>query len=227
MWDPIITWMSNKLVTWKGKFLSYGGRITLIKASFLFTHIFHVFVPDFKKGNRENKQVAVRLLMVKFFLKTSCALASWKLIQLPTKLGGFSVENLLHRNLALLLKWVWRYFREPNALWQQVIMNKYSYSPSFTIHDLEFISQGGPWNKICNSIIKHHEEISMLLSKIRKRVRNGVQTSFSHKLWLGIRPLKMDFPCLFKLATTKIALVASVGVRDGYKWIWCFHEICH
>lgn len=31
------------------------------------------------------------------------------------KIGGLSLGNVLHRNLSLMFKWLWRYFCEPDA----------------------------------------------------------------------------------------------------------------
>ena len=33
-WDPVVDKFEKKLSTWKTKYLSFGGRITLIKSSF-------------------------------------------------------------------------------------------------------------------------------------------------------------------------------------------------
>lgn len=41
--------------------------------------------------------------------KKALPLVRWDVIQLPRKMGGLSVGNLLLRNLALLFKWIWHF----------------------------------------------------------------------------------------------------------------------
>lgn len=46
------------------------------------------------------------------------ALVSWDVMKLLKILGGVGCGNILHRNLDLLFKWVWRFISEPTALWR-------------------------------------------------------------------------------------------------------------
>lgn len=100
----------------------------------------------------------------------------WHLLELPKSFSGLSIGSLLHRNFALLFKWVWRFFSEPNALWQHVMMNKYRYSPHLTIHDLVPPSKGGPWSKICKAVLVHLDASPLLKTKIRKRIGSRLNT---------------------------------------------------
>lgn len=98
---------AKKLATWQGKILSLGGRITLIKASLsclpiYFLSIFPIPMSVIEKINKIQR----KFLWCGHDKKNYLALAPWKLIELPKTLGGLSVGNLLHRNLALLFKWV-------------------------------------------------------------------------------------------------------------------------
>ena len=87
--------------------------------------------------------------------KKSFPLVAWSTIELPKNLGGLGVGNLLHRNIAILFKWWWRYLSEPNALWHKVIQAKYGYSPHTTTSDFLIPKNGGLWKGICASIIQH------------------------------------------------------------------------
>ena len=49
----------------------------------------------------------------------------WKTICLEKRKGGLGVRNLSLMNLALLCKWSWRYAIEREALWKQVISQRY------------------------------------------------------------------------------------------------------
>lgn len=79
-------------------------------------------------------------------------LIKWEKVQLPRLLGGLSVGNILHRNIALLSKWIWRYFTEPESLWRGIIQCKYNYPDNFRVTDLQTPKAGGPWKSLCATI---------------------------------------------------------------------------
>ena len=223
LWDPIIARMEKKLALWKGRLLSLAGHLTLIKAALSSLPIYFMSIFPIPKGVIEKiNKIQQAFLWCGSADKSPRALISWKIIELPKLLGGLSVGNLLHRNLALLFKWVWRYFCEPKALWRTVIREKYGYSDTFTIHDLFTLSKGGPWKNICNSILNSSDLHNILFSKIKMRVGNGASTLFWHEIWLCNLPLKVMFPRLYRLASNPMAMVASLGLWNGWHWTWLF-----
>ena len=52
-------------------------------------------------------------------------LVRWKLVCLEKRKGCLGVRNLSLMNIALLCKWSWWYINEREALWRQVINQKY------------------------------------------------------------------------------------------------------
>ncbi|KAG5568485.1 hypothetical protein H5410_064493 [Solanum commersonii] len=52
-------------------------------------------------------------------------LVNWRIVQLPKSLGGLRLRNLKIQNECLLMKWLWRYVKEDQALWKEVIQCKY------------------------------------------------------------------------------------------------------
>lgn len=118
IWEPIVKRMSNKLATWRGKLLSFGGRITLIKSSLSSLPIYFMSLFPVPKSIIERlTKIQRQFLWCGFSGKKPFTLAPWKLLELPKCLGGLSLGSLLHRNFALLFKWVWRFFNEPDSLW--------------------------------------------------------------------------------------------------------------
>lgn len=153
-WDPIIDRMSKKLATWKGKLLSIARRLTLIKASLSNLPLYYMSLFPIPKGVIDKiGKLQRQFLWCGYPDKKGFPLVRWDLIELPKIFGGLSVGNLLHRNIALLFKWLWRFLNEPDALWRKIIQAKYNYSPSFTISDLTIPTRGGPWRGICSFII--------------------------------------------------------------------------
>ena len=220
-WDPIITRIERKLATWKGGLLSMAGRLTLIKASVSSLPIYFMSLFPVPQGIIEKiNQLQRRFLWSGDLSKSAIAMASWKLLELPKFWGGLNCGSILHRNLSLLFKWVWRFINEPQALWHKVISDKYGYSPIFLHHELTVPRQGGPWRNICATILKHPMTKNMLQSSIKRRVGNGATALFWLDQWLGDSPLKNRFPRLFRIATKPNANILSCGQWEGSKWRW-------
>lgn len=106
-WDPIIEKLSKKLPTWKGKLLSIGGRITLIKSSLSNLPLYFMSLFPVPKGVAKKINKITRLFFVeRKHGKKGLPLVSWDLVQLPKALGGLSIGNIIHKNLAMLFKWI-------------------------------------------------------------------------------------------------------------------------
>ena len=126
------------------------------------------------------------------------------------------------RNLGLLLKWLWRFFHEPNSLWRQVIAAKYKCPQNLTMIDFSKISMGGPWRSICNTILSHEEASAALKNLMRKSVGDGKETLFWNDFWLGESPLKSSYPRLFSIAFDPMATISSMSCWIGAEWRWSF-----
>ena len=146
---------------------------------------------------------------------------AWQQIQLPKELGGLNVGNLLLKNTGLLFKWWWRFLNEPQALWRKVIQDKYRYKILASAEDFQCSKPGGPWKKICSSILCNVQASQIITSSIRKKVGNGSETLFWHESWLRDKPLKMLYPRLFRLSPNQMGTVSSLGFWDGLEWKWC------
>lgn len=44
-------------------------------------------------------------------------------------LGGLDLGNLMTRNRALLIKWIWQFPPESNSMWYRIIVSKYGHHP--------------------------------------------------------------------------------------------------
>ena len=168
-WDPLLERMNKKLATWKSRLLSIGGRITLIKASLSNLPIYYMSLYPIPKGVID-KMVSIqrRFLWGGCTDKRALALVKWAVVQLPKDKGGLNISNLLFRNLGLLYKWVWRYFREPTSLWRQIVQAKYKYSSSFCLQKVDLLKKGGPWRNICNALLKYPEVVRIMKTATTK-----------------------------------------------------------
>lgn len=182
LWELILDRMRKKLASWKGNLLSIGGRATLIKASLSSLPLYFMSIFPAPTGVIEKITQIQRTFFWSGSLdKKRLASAARYPMEFPKSLGGLGFGNLLHKNLGLLAKWIWRYLSEPQSLWRDVVSEKYKYEAPFSISDLHIIPHsGGPWRSICAALLKHPTSKMLLLSSIRKKIGNGVNSFFWH-----------------------------------------------
>ena len=222
-WDPIIERMRRKLATWKGKLLSLGGRLTLIKASLSNLPLYYMSIfPIPQEVIDKITKIQRDFFWCNFAGNKLIPLVKWETIQISKEAGGLGVGNLLTRNLGLLLKWIWRFYYEPNSTWRQLVEVKYKYPANPTMADFSRINKGGPWRNICNSILSHEGSNTALKTLMRKSVGNGQKTRFWLDVWIGEVPLKLVFPRLFSVTSDPLATISLQGYWDGPEWRWSF-----
>ena len=114
--------MERRLGGWKWLYLSKGGKLTLLKSTLsnlptYFLSLFHL-----------PSDVACRIEK----LQRDCLwnglgdqpkfhLVNWAKVCEPLQNGGLRVKNLRLFNQSLLGKWLWRYGKEREAFWRQVV----------------------------------------------------------------------------------------------------------
>nr|KAJ0222789.1 hypothetical protein LSAT_V11C200061880 [Lactuca sativa] len=108
-WQPVIDRFQDKLSQWKAKSLSFGGRLTLIKSvlSNLPTYFMSLFVAPV--GVIEKLERIKRR-----FLWGGSVIAS-------KETGGLGVGSLNAFNTALIVKWWWRFRKDPGSIWAKAI----------------------------------------------------------------------------------------------------------
>ncbi|GJZ13302.1 hypothetical protein Tco_0548532 [Tanacetum coccineum] len=84
--------------------------------------------------------------------------------------GGLGIGSLFSLNQALILKWRWRFFQNPNALWVRVIKAVHG-GPGLDNSFYSHVRDQGVWGRIAKSINAMHEKGIIPLSFLRKTVR--------------------------------------------------------
>jgi len=111
-------------------------------------------------------------------------------------------------NDALKTKWLWRFAKEDDAMWKNVIKAKYAIDELGWWSKKSSNSHGvGYWNSILTSL-KHFKSL------VHFEVKNGSRVLFWHDV-CGDRPLKTLFSDLFRMARLKYVTVQEVVSWNG------------
>ena len=110
------------------------------------------------------------------------AWVKWPIVLASLDKGGLGIGSLKSSNLAILQKWRWRLFSNPNALWVNVIKAFHSFEGGF---DLTGCSSKGIWSKIVGSTNYLHSNGILPIDSLRFRVGCGSIIRFSKDLWIG------------------------------------------
>ncbi|XP_040989997.1 uncharacterized protein LOC121237354 [Juglans microcarpa x Juglans regia] len=126
IWDTVIEKVERRLAGWKRMYLSKGGWTTLIKSTLsnLPTYFLSLFpIPASVAGRLEKLQRD--FLWGGLGEEFKFHLVKWEMVCCPISNGGSGIRNVRVFNRSLLGQWLWRYIKEPEALWKTVIENKY------------------------------------------------------------------------------------------------------
>ncbi|XP_078158180.1 uncharacterized protein LOC144553861 [Carex rostrata] len=115
---------------WKSNFLSYGGRLTLIKA------VLSAIPIHFMQATRLPKGVTNHIdRMRRSFLwrgnnpcKGIHCLVNWERVCTLKDNGGMGIIDLDQQNQALLLKWIWKISHEREGIWASTLRLLYNIS---------------------------------------------------------------------------------------------------
>lgn len=110
--EPILDRCRKRLASWKANYLSFGGRITLTKATPSKLPIYYLSL------FRSPKRVAAEIeRLQKHFLWRGQQdfkphLIKWQIVSKDKEDDGLGLGGTLNRNTALLGKWLWRFSME-------------------------------------------------------------------------------------------------------------------
>jgi hypothetical protein len=107
IWNPIIRNIRCRLALWKGKFLSIGGKLCLIKSALSNLPIYYLFLFPMPAtvATRIEQKFKSFLWSEKEESKKLCNV-SWAIVTLSKSVGGLGIGSLRDKNKALLFKWL-------------------------------------------------------------------------------------------------------------------------
>ncbi|KAJ0605054.1 hypothetical protein HanHA300_Chr02g0058651 [Helianthus annuus] len=206
-WEPVVSTFKRRLSKWKANTLSIAGRLTLIKSGLgsLPTYYFSLFkAPKKVIGDLEG-------LMRRFLWGGSeevrkMSWVSWEIVTKRVVDGGLAMAPLEVNNNAMLIKWLWRFRNEPNALWRKVVTSIHGSSRSWGIAPCNNAIPG-VWKNCVSFWNKHKVKGVGLNVIIHGKPGDGRRIRFWLDIWLGTEPLKNAFPLLFALEKSKRVLI--------------------
>ncbi|CAN1167737.1 Putative ribonuclease H protein At1g65750, partial [Linum perenne] len=214
IWDPVVDSFRKRLERWKARFLSFGGRVTLLKSviSNLPTYYLSILrVPASVLAKLESIQR--RFLWGGSEDKKRIHLVNWDMVKTSIHKGGLGVMDLDSFNRALLGKWMWRYARENKAWWRELMVFKCGEGSSKWQPRWNFTSAG-------LSVWKWIVKESLTFWKFRFVDSGGGWVDFWEDVWVrGVR-LSERFPRVAVASTTYGALLFHLfpsSFRDGWE----------
>jgi hypothetical protein len=206
LWASTEEKVEKKLSLWKGRFLSLGGRLTLMHRCLTNVPLYMLSIYSAPKSVIRRIDIHRKNLLWQSgrdYKKNH--LAKWEMVCTPKKQGGLGVLDLNCMNVALLSKWLWN-IENSNGLWQEIIKAKY-------IKDVPLISVKVRQNDshFWRAILGLRDEFYKCCKKV---VGNGKSTSFWKNIWCGDVSLADKFPRLYNIARDKDITVEKVLNSD-------------
>ena len=126
LWEPVMNKISNRLSSWKGRFLSLAGRICLLKLVFTPVPLFYLSFSKAPESVCKNIISMQRKFLWGWGKDTKpISWVSWEKACQPKEEGGLRIKDIRILNVALLAKWKWRFLIEDRGRWREILVSKY------------------------------------------------------------------------------------------------------
>jgi hypothetical protein len=196
-WKPVLDRIVAHLSSWNNKFLSFGGRLVLLK--FVLSSLPVYFLSFFKAPTGIIS--SIESLFKIFFWgggedNRKIAWIKWDTICKPKEFGGLGVRRVGAFNFSLLGKWCWRMLTDKDGLWYRVLKARYGEVGGR-------LQEGGNqsslwWRMVCRVRDGVGEGVGHWFDdNVRRVVGDGRGTLFWYDNWIGGDFLTFKIPKTF------------------------------
>lgn len=222
-WDKIINRFETRLAGWKGRLLSYGGRLVLCHSVLdsLPTYFLSIFkIPkkvvrrldsirsNFFWGGQEGRRMGLHAV-------------NWRRVCTSKESGGLGLKNLGDFNLALLSKWLWKLRVTDSAMWRDILCYKYyRIGRAWDFYPDSAFSVSPIWKGILQAS-------DITRAGMRLSIGNGSRCLFWEDRWCGAQSLSSLFPKLAAVAARRGVAVGQLyhtQPTGGGVWAPCFRR---
>ncbi|GJS15889.1 hypothetical protein Tco_0410361 [Tanacetum coccineum] len=215
-WDDVISKVSSRLSKWKIKSLSIGGRLTVLKSVLTSIPLYHLLIFKVPMGVlKKLESIRMNFFNGRDGFARKSSWFNWNKALASKKNGGIGVSSFFAINRALLFKWVWRFFSDGSSLWSTFIKALFGFHGAIGLTVKP--NRRSIWSDILQAVNSLKDKGIDFLQFIRKKIGNGVNTSFWADSWIGSIPFKEKFPRLYALEESKsISVADKLGLSSLY-----------
>lgn len=217
VWLPIVRKMKRRLSTWKRRFLSKGGRITLINSVLNYIPIYYLsFFKIQKLVLKTLIKIQREFLWGGRLDRKGIAWVKWKRVCDRKENKGLGLICMEAFNQSLLCKWKWRFLVERNVVWRQLLQYRYGSLEDAVLDGVSKASVKNVslwWRDVVNYNV-NGDLSDWFLSGLCCRLGSGKVIKFWHNNWLEGTPLKEQYPTAFRRAADNLVSVA--GLEGGF-----------
>ncbi|KAK1289771.1 hypothetical protein QJS10_CPB18g00723 [Acorus calamus] len=215
-WDPLIERFQRRLAGWKGRLLTYGGRLTLLQAVLSALPLFFLSVFRIPAGVLQRIETMRRRFLWQGTQEEALKphLVNWRTVCLSKADGELGVLDLREMNNALLSKWLWRWINEPESQWAQVICDRYG---GHGANARRWPSLGVRASSLCKGIFSNCEEFAQT---VHWAIGNGMTTQFWTDVWCGEGPFCTLYPLVYVLTRAPQETVRNAWTVEGSGGSW-------
>lgn len=141
---------SSRLSGWKGRFLSFAGRLTLTKSVLSSLPVHSMSTILLPQSTIEKlDQISRNFLWGSTEEQRTPHLIAWTKVCTPKQDGGFGIRSSLEMNKALLGKIGWRLLHDRESIWARVLRAKYKVGD---VHDASLLVAKSNWSSTWGSV---------------------------------------------------------------------------
>ena len=202
-WQPVMAKVESRLSGWRGRLLSRGGRLILVKSVLSALPTFFMSVFQMPAGVRRRLESIMRQF---FWHGTNAvrggALVAWDAVCRPLSDGGLGIRHLHHNNSALMCKWIARVMKPEDDMLSHLLHEMYGST-------LDWNMWATPQRGDSPFMAGLRGTFPLVQQFFRPQLGNGAIFRFWTDNWSDLGRQDDGFPRLYALAPDPIATVQS------------------